>query len=79
MNQPCFPDYHPHPISLEAKFMFHPIALMLGTLCLALVTVFVMLRPGTVITGEQTHQSPESTLIADAPPPEDRGTPGSRS
>ncbi len=63
--------------------MSYLIALGLGALCMGLVSLFVWIRPTPTIISQNPSQNREfqakSSLLADAPPPEDQGTPGRRS
>lgn len=58
--------------------MSYVVAIVIGLVCLGLVNVWAFGRSTQVTSLEQTDQT-QPTLIADAPPPEDKGTPGSRS
>lgn len=58
--------------------MSYLVAIAIGLACLGLVNIWAFSRSTRVTSLEQTDRT-TPTLIADAPPPEDKGTPGSRS
>lgn len=57
--------------------MSYLVAITIGLVCLGLINIWAFGRSPQVSSLEQVDRTP-STLIADAPPPEDKGTPGSR-
>ncbi len=65
-------------VHLEVMSMSYLIALGIGAICMGLVSVLLWARPVETPKAQGSDAPPSPSLIADAPPPENQGTPGSR-